>query len=345
MRSTPIGFRQPAEWLPHVACWLAWPSDGALWQDHLEPARREFVALCRAIADPDSETGACRGERLEILVPDQTNETLARVALAGLDAHFHRLSFGDIWLRDTAPIFVTDGAGARAATGFAFNGWGGRYVLAGDETVARAIARQAGLPLRTFPFVFEGGSLEVDGTGTGLTTRQCLLNPNRNPAMTQAEIEAGLAESLGITKLLWLDDGLLNDHTDGHIDTVARFIAPATVLCMEARSDDDPNRAVLAAIARDLSTMSDAEGRPLLVVVIPSPGRVLDDEGEVMPASYVNFYIGNRTVVVPTYGTPFDREAVAAIAHCFPERRTVGLPARAILGGGGAFHCITQQQP
>jgi agmatine deiminase len=158
-------------------------------------------------------------------------------------------------------------------------------------------------------------------------------------------LERALRNALGATQVLWLGDGLLNDHTDGHIDTVARFLSPGVVVCMRPSGSDDPNREVLAAIARDLSSMRDAAGRRLEVVRVPSPGSVRDAEGRVMPASYVNFYLGNRAVVVPTYGTPWDDQAVEEIAALFPGRRTVGVPALAILAGGGAFHCITQQQP
>jgi len=252
---------------------------------------------------------------------------------------------GDIWLRDTAPIFVKDEQGALRAACFGFNGWGRKYLLPGDDRVAGRVAARSGLPRTDHAWVLEGGSVEVDGEGTLLTTRQCLLNPNRNPGLDTAEIEAALADGLGAEKVLWLDEGLINDHTDGHIDTLARFAAPGVVVCMEARDGADPNAAVLDRLATDLATMTDARGRTLQVVRIPSPGLVLDGEGEVMPASYVNFYIGNRSVVVPTYGTAYDEAAVDALAPLFPGRRVVGRSARAILSGGGAFHCITQQQP
>lgn len=335
--------KQPAEWSPHSACWLAWPSDSSLWKENLPAAQAEFTALCQAIADVDPETGIARGEILNILAPDQEREDIARVALAGLQVAFHHIAFGDIWLRDIAPIFVQE-VGKIIAACFGFNGWGGKYVLDHDVEVATAIAKATGLAARHCNWILEGGSIEVDGEGTCLTTRQCLLNPNRNPELSQADIEVRLLKDLGAKKVLWLNSGLLNDHTDGHIDTLARFVAPGVVLCMEARDPKDPNREVLAQIAADLKHFTDAQGRELQVVQVPSPGLVLDAEGEVMPASYVNFYIGNRVVVVPTYGTPWDAEAVAAIGHYFPGRRTVGLSARAILAGGGAFHCITQQQ-
>jgi agmatine deiminase len=259
---------------------------------------------------------------------------------------YHRVPFGDIWLRDTAPIFLSGPRGETAAARFAFNGWGGKYVLDHDDEVAERIARRVDVNRRfTMPFVLEGGAVEVDGEGTVLTTRQCLLNPNRNPSMDEPQIARVVADALGAEKVLWLGDGLLNDHTDGHVDTVARFVAPGRVVAMEPRTDDDPNRDALRALLADLGSLVDARGRRLDVATVPSPGRVLDGDGRVMPASYVNFYLANAAVVVPTYGSPFDAEAVERIGALFPGRRAVGVDARAILSGGGAFHCITQQQP
>jgi len=331
---------QPAEWDRHSACWLAWPSHGHLWQENLAPAQAEFAALGLAMAEDG-------GEALDLLVQDAAAEAQARAALAPVlgQVRFHHVPVGDIWLRDTAPIFVKDGAGALRAACFHFNGWGGKYLLPGDDQVADRVASLSGLPRREHDWILEGGSVEVDGEGTVLTTRQCLLNPNRNPGLSQAAIEAALREGLGAEKVLWLDEGLINDHTDGHIDTLARFVAPGVVVCMEAAETADPNAATLDRLARDLAAFTDARGRRLQVVRIPSPGEVRDEDGELMPASFVNFYIGNRTVVVPTYGTAQDQAAVAALAPLFPGRRVVGRSARAILSGGGAFHCITQQQP
>ena len=331
---------QPAEWERHSACWLAWPSHGHLWQEHLAPAQAEFAALCVAIA----ENG---GEALELLVLDDVAEAQARRALAPVieKVRFHHVPVGDIWLRDTAPIFVRDGAGSLAAACFCFNGWGGKYLLPGDDQVAGRVAALSGRPRLNHDWVLEGGSVEVDGEGTVLTTRQCLLNPNRNPGLDQADLEAALRRDLGADKVLWLDEGLINDHTDGHIDTLVRFVAPGVVVCMKASDPADPNSATLDRLASDLAVFTDAKGRRLQVVRIPSPGVLKDEDGELMPASFVNFYIGNRSVVVPTYGTPQDEAAVAALAPLFPGRRVLGRSARAILSGGGAFHCITQQQP
>jgi agmatine deiminase len=331
---------QPAEWDRHSACWLAWPSHGHLWQSNLAPAQVEVAALGVAIAEGG-------GEALDLLVQDAAAEAEARAALGPVlgQVRFHRVPVGDIWLRDTAPIFVKDAARALHSACFRFNGWGGKYVLPDDDQVSARVAALSGLPRRRHDWILEGGSVEVDGEGTVLTTRQCLLNPNRNPGMDQAAIETALREGLGAEKVLWLDEGLINDHTDGHIDTLARFVAPGVVVCMRASDPADPNAATLERLAADLAAMTDARGRRLQVVRIPSPGALKNEDGELMPASYVNFYIGNRSVLVPIYGTPHDDDAVAALTPLFPGRRVVGRSARAILSGGGAFHCITQQQP
>ena len=344
LHPVPPGYVAPAEWAPHRACWLAWPSDASLWRENLKPAQASFVELCRAIADVDPKTEKPRGEALEVLVPTPEDADAATRALAGLNARLHLIPFGDIWLRDTAPIFLV-GPEGRATVRFAFNGWGGRYVLDHDDEVATAIAHRAQLPEFGYPWVLEGGSVEVDGEGTVLTTRQCLLNPNRNPGANEKQVEEWLKSALGAKRVLWLDEGLRNDHTDGHIDTLARFVRPGAVVCMQASSRQDPNADVLEEIARALEGMHDARGRKLEVLRIPSPGLIQDDEGRVMPASYVNYYLGNRAVVVPGYGSPADAAAVAALGKLFPHRRTAGVPARAILSGGGAFHCITQQEP
>ena len=282
-----------------------------------------------AYANAAAETG----QEVRLVVHDGANEARAR-ELVTASVLFERHPYGDIWLRDTGPLALFDGSARRFARKFRFNGWGGKYVLPHDTEVSAAVARAAGIEASAMPWVLEGGSIEVDGQGTCLTTEQCLLNPNRNPGMTREQLEHGLAEALGVSKVLWLEDGLLNDHTDGHIDTIARFVAPGKVVCMEAAGKSDPNHDVMAQIARDLSAMTDALGQKLAVARIPSPGAVLDDDGRVMPASYLNFYIANTTVVVPTYGSPADRVAVEALEAYFPHRKVVGLSAKACCGHG-----------
>ena len=319
--------RQPAEWMPHKATWTAFPSHAELWEDDLAPAQAEVAAMVRAIAS---------GERVELLVANDTALATAREMLAGADVGFHLYNFGDIWLRDTGPLFMTSPVG-QAAASFRFNGWGGKYDLPGDDGVAAFVAHAAGIPLAPHGWVLEGGAIDVDGSGLAVTTEQCLLNPNRNPRMDMTEIESHLRRDLGIEDVLWLGDGLANDHTDGHVDNLARFVAPRT-LALPEPTRDDPNRAVLID-ARDR-----ARDFGLELVMIPSAGRV-ERDGELVPASHMNFYIANSVVVVPTYGVASDDAAVAAIAACFPTRRTIGLRADHILTGGGSFHCITQQQP
>lgn len=340
MSSTPRteGFTQPAEWAPHEAVWLAWPSAADLWEDNLRPAQAEFQKLCEGIRLGSNP------EQLEILVPDDESEADARKALEPLGARFHRVPFGDIWLRDTAPIWLARGS-ELASVRYGFNGWGGKYLLEHDDQVSTRIQAIDGRRSFVSSVVMEGGALEVDGEGTVLTTRQCLLNPNRNPSLDEKALEQVLIDTLGVEKVIWLDDGLLNDHTDGHIDTIARYVAPGVVCCMAPAGSDDPNAKVLDDIARSLSKAVDARGRKLEVVRVPSPGLLLNDDDEVMPASHVNFYIANHSVVVPTYGTPSAEAAVEAIGRLFPGRTTVGASATAILSGGGAFHCITQQVP
>jgi agmatine deiminase len=347
----PAAWRWPAEWEPHAACWLAWPAHPEEWLGDVEAPRRSVAALAAAIADVDPATGQARGERIEMLVRDDECEASARELLAGVPATLHRMPYGDIWLRDTGPIFVQPTAGEQGAwhgalaACFRCNGWGGKYDFPDDHEVAGRIAGRTGVPARHFDFVFEGGALDGDGQGTALTTRQCVLNGNRNPALDQAAIEAHLAEALGISRLIWLDRGLLYDHTDGHIDNVARFVAPGTVVCMRAHDPGDPQREILDDIVRALRTARDAAGRALTVVEIPSPGRVHDARGDIVPASYMNFYLGNSAVVVPVYGTRYDHAAVDALAAVFPGRRVIGLDAHAVLVGGGAFHCISREQP
>ncbi|MCD8481281.1 MAG: agmatine deiminase family protein [Verrucomicrobia bacterium] len=338
--------QQPGEWEPHAAVWTAWPSDASLWLENLSGARREVAALCQLIADLDPNLNQARGEAVHVLACGDEAVASAREALAASHAVVHEARFGDIWLRDTAPIFVRETASPRiVAVGFDFNGWGGKYVLDFDDTVARQVARLAGTDLWAHNWVLEGGSIDADGLGTALTTSQCLLHPNRNPSLSKEEIAANLRSHLGIEHIIWLGDGLINDHTDGHIDNIARFVAPGKVVCMHPSGKDDPNAAIYRKISSQLRTERDADGRPLEVIEIPSPGKVLDDEGKIIPASHMNFYIANTTVAVPVYGTPYDQQAVEALQLVFPDRKVVGLPANNILTGGGSFHCITQQQP
>jgi agmatine deiminase len=326
-------FKMPAEWTSHEAVWTAWPHDPEQWLEGLEAPRRALMAMVAAIVDGG------RGERVDLLVRDAGDEAAARRLLGAASEHVrcHHASYGDVWLRDTGPIFVV-GPNEVAAARFGFDGWGGKYVMPGDVEVAARVLAWTGVRGAAFDFVLEGGAIEVDGAGALLTTRQCLLGGGRNPGLDQAALEARLRWALGVERVVWLDQGLRNDHTDGHVDTLARFVAPGVVACMEPTSDD-PNRVALDAIRADLRAAG------FEVVTVPSPGTVVDAAGTLLPASYMNFYIANTAVVIPTYDVANDAAAVRAIGALFPTRRALGLPGKAVVVGGGAFHCCTQQQP
>jgi agmatine deiminase len=331
------GLHPPAEWTPHAAVWTAWPADEILWTDDLQHAQAEVAAMIRALSRPGPD--GRKGDRVKLLVHGPEALLSAEKAVGDI-CEIVAARYGDIWLRDTGPIFSANDR----CNLFRFNGWGGKYMLDHDDEVGGFVADKAGAEAVRHDKVLEGGALDWEGEGTVLTTRECLLNPNRNPGMTEAKTEALLRETLGMVRVIWIERGLMNDHTDGHIDNIARFVAPGVVVC-QSPSGDDPNAERLEEIAASLKGQRDARGRMLQVVRIPSPGPVEDDEGEIVPASHMNFLIGNSTVVVPAYGTPSARAAVEALQPFFPGRSVVGLPARHILTGGGAFHCITQQQP
>ena len=316
------------EWTPHEAVWIGFPSATDLWLEDLAPAQAEVAAFAAAVhADG-------QGEAVWLVAADEDAAAEARRL-----APFAKVivqPFGDIWVRDTAAIIVGSGK-ERRGVDFRFNGWGGKYELPGDDTIGARLCEDAGLPCATSDWILEGGAIDGDGSGIFITTEQCLLNPNRNPSFDKQEVEERLMRDLGATRVVWLGDGLINDHTDGHVDNLARFVAPGRVAIPEATADD-PN-ATAYADAAELLLDADLE-----VVAIPSPGMV-ERDGEIIPASYMNFYIGNAAVVVPLYGAPNDGAAVEAIQELFPDHKVVGLRADHVLTGGGSFHCISQQVP
>ena len=316
------------EWAPHDAVWIGFPSDPELWLGDLREAEREVAAFAEAV-----HAGG-KGERVRLVAAHDGAAGSARRLAPFADIIVE--PFGDIWLRDTGPIVLGSGT-RRRAQGFGFNGWGGKYDLAGDQDIGERLATTAKLPFAKADWVLEGGAIDHDGTGTVVTTEQCLLNPNRHN-LTRAEVEDRLRRDLGFERVIWLGSGLLNDHTDGHVDNLARFVAPR-VVALPVPAADDPN----AAIYEDARQRLQSAG--LEIVAIPSPGRITDEDGEIIPASYMNFYIGNAAVVVPQYGAANDDAAVAAIQALFPGRVAIGLRADHILTGGGSFHCISQQVP
>ncbi len=319
----------PPEWAPHEAVWIGFPSDPELWLADLKAAEREVAAFAAAV-----HSGG-KGEQVWLVAAHEDAANVARDL-----APFAKVivePFGDIWLRDTGPIVLGTG-NRRSAAGFGFNGWGGKYELPGDEDIGERLAAAAGVPFSKVEWVLEGGAIDQDGSGTVLTTEQCLLNPNRNPGLAREDIEQLLERDLGFERVIWLGEGLANDHTDGHIDNLARFIAPGRV-AIPSPARDDPNDAVYRDAARRLRAAR------LDLVTLPSPGRLENAEGDLIPASYMNFYIGNAVVVVPQYGAANDKGAVTVVQALFPDRKAVGLRADHILTGGGSFHCISQQIP
>ncbi len=321
--------RQPPEWAEHDWVWIGFPSHSELWEDDLDEARREVADFARAV----HSGGAGEDVRLIAADPESARTAAAMAPFATIVEQ----PVGDIWLRDTGPLIVTEGA-TRCGRSFRFNGWGGKYELAGDETIGLRLADWAGIEADRRAWILEGGAIDVDGTGLAVTTEQCLLNPNRNTGLSRDEVEQRLLADLGIDRLLWLGEGLLNDHTDGHVDNLARFVSKGRIAIPVPAGDDDPNQGVY----RDARARAEAFG--LAVVGLPSPGLVLRD-GEIIPASYMNFYIGNAAIVVPLYGAVNDHEAVESIGALFPGRTAIGIRADHVLTGGGSFHCISQQVP
>jgi agmatine deiminase len=316
------------EWAPHEAVWIGFPSDPQLWLADLKLAEREVAAFAEAV-----HAGG-RGEQVWLVAAhDGAAESARRLAPF---AEVIVEPFGDIWLRDTGPVVLGTGR-ERVALGFGFNGWGGKYELEGDQDIGERLTRRASLPFSRADWILEGGAIEGDGSGTVLTTEQCLLNSNRN-APSREETEQRLLDDLGFERVVWFGSGLMNDHTDGHVDNLARFVAPGRVAIPTA-AKDDPNEAVYKNAVRRLG---DAH---LDIVTLPSPGRITDEDGDVMPASYMNFYVGNAVVVVPQYGAPNDQAAVDVVQALFPDHIAIGLRADHILTGGGSFHCISQQVP
>ena len=319
----------PPEWHPQDWIWIGFPHDPVEWPGFLSRAQEQIAAFANAVAES--------GQQVRLIVRDEANRARA-AALCSAAVRLEVRRYGDVWLRDTGPL-VVQRDGQRLGQRFGFNGWGGKYLMDGDQEIGAELAESAGLPVATADWILEGGALDCDGTGLVATTEQCLLNPNRNPALSRADLEGRLARDLGFDKVLWLGEGLINDHTDGHVDNLARFVAPGVLAVPRVSGADDANAAIYAdARAR-------AEEFGLKVAEVPSPGRVESEGGRIEPASYMNFAVTSKLVVVPTYGTKHDDDGVAAIQALFPDREVVGVLADAVLAGGGSFHCASQQMP
>ncbi|MFV0645383.1 MAG: agmatine deiminase family protein [Sphingomonadaceae bacterium] len=321
----------PPEWAPQDWIWIGFPHDAEEWPFCLDRARKQIAAFASAVAES--------GQSVRLIVRDEANVALAR-KLCSARVTIQIFPFGDIWLRDTGPLVLQDihDPTHQEALRCRFNGWGGKYLMEGDQQIGALLAKDAGLQIRRSDWILEGGAIDGDGTGLVVTTEQCLLNPNRNPDLSRADIEKRMARDLGFDRILWLGDGLVNDHTDGHVDNLARFVAPGTLALPRAQGSDDPNAAIYADALRRAAAFG------LKICDIPSPGRI-ERNGMIEPASYANFVITSRLVVVPTFGVAADSEAVETLAALFPDRDVIGLRADAVLAGGGGFHCASQQMP
>ena len=338
-----LGYRMPAEWAPHAATWLAWPHNEETWPGRLPQVRDIFLDMIEALH---------RHETVHLLVNDAaTAEQVGqRMRGRGFDVgaiNLHEVPTADTWLRDSGPIFLTgtDPRQPLAASAWRFNAWGGKYAdLQADAGLSKRIAACLGVPCFEIGSVLEGGSVDVNGSGACLTTEQCLLHPNRNPGLQRADIERHLGDALGVNHVIWLGGGIAGDDTDGHVDDVARFVGPSTVVCAVEADPQDANFASLQDNFRRLQTATDDRGRPLEVVPLPMPGYV-GPPHERLPASYANFYVANGVVLVPTYGHANDGRALGVLQDLFAGRRVVGVPCEPLVWGFGAIHCVTQQQP
>ncbi len=335
-----LGYRMPAEWEPHDAVWLSWPHDRETFPD-LAGAERAYVKIIAALQGSETVNLLVTDEKMQVRVKAMLEEE--GVDTGGI--RFHVADYADVWFRDYGPTFVVNRkAGSLAMVNWTFNAWGEKYPeLLEDTGIPLVMNREMGLPLFTPGIVLEGGSIEVNGCGTVITTEACLLNPNRNPHLTREDIEAYLEGYLGAGHVIWLKRGIAGDDTDGHIDDIARFVNPTTVLCAVEENEDDENYAALQENYEILRASTDQDGNPLTVIPLPMPGKVGGTER--LPASYANFYIGNTVVLVPVFGHPNDRVAMTRIRQAFPGRKVVGIDCTAMVAGSGAIHCISQQQP
>jgi agmatine deiminase len=335
----------PAEWEPHEATWLCWPHNPETWPGCLEAAQAEYTELVAALA---------RFERSEILVQSVEHEAEVRARLdrAGVrGARLHVMPTDDSWMRDIGPTFVHEHAGPGApprllALDWIFNAWGGKYTpWDRDDAVASSVARIAGVPSERSALTLEGGALEVDGTGTLISTRSSVLDPRRNPELSREQIELELQAQLGVREILWVDGALPGDDTDGHVDQLVRFVAPGRVVCTLASDPALPSAAALEALRKQLGSARDARGRNLEVVDLPLPRPIATPEG-ILPASPMNFLIVNGGVLVPVFGAPeSDDVALQRFAQLFPGRQIVPIPSRNLARGLGSVHCLSQQQP
>jgi agmatine deiminase len=327
-------YRMPAEWEPHEATWLNWPHNQNSWPGNFEPIPIVYVQLIEELV---------KSERVFINVNDDAAENTVRRLLEknhiSLDQiTFHRIPSNDAWIRDCGAIFVKQGK-KLIATNWKYNAWGEKYPPWDlDNAIPEKMAEKLSIECTSIHMVLEGGSIDVNGSGTLLTTEQCLLNKNRNPQMEKRSIEEKVKTYLGVKNIIWLKEGIVGDDTDGHIDDIARFVSHDTIVAAVEVEQNDANFEILKSNLETLNKYN------FNIIEVPMPEPVIY-EGERLPASYMNFYIANSVVVVPTFSCPQDDEALDILQSCFQDRQVIGINARELVWGLGAFHCITQQVP
>ena len=339
-----LGYHMPAEWEPHEATWLSWPHKEASWPGAFEPVPAVFAQITKNLTD---------SEFVRINVADEDFAERVRVELRNAGVNLQRVTFhfnptNDAWCRDHGPIYVTrtiNGKRERAINDWGFNAWGGKYLPANlDDVVPTRIAHEFNEKLFKPDIVMEGGSIDVNGKGTLLTTEACLLNPNRNPHLNQAQIEQYLRDYLGVTNILWLGDGIVGDDTDGHVDDLTRFTSHDTIVTVLEDDPADENYQLLKENYERLLKMKDQDDNPFRVVTMPMPGeRYMEDQR--LPMSYANFYIANQAVLLPTYRHKNDAKAAEILQKLFPTREVISIDCHDLIWGLGSIHCVTQQQP
>ena len=335
----------PAEWRRHSATWLTWPKDPETWPDRVPQVQNIFLQMMAALAPH---------EIVNLLVDDHETEAAvrARLAFPGADnIRFHEIPTVDSWIRDYGPNFLINGKAELAFNDWIFNAWGNKYEeLKRDDSIPARLESFLKVPRFEPGIVMEGGSIEVNGQGCVLTTEQCLLNPNRNPHLSQPEIEQYLRDYLGVEKILWLGEGIVGDDTDGHIDDLARFVAPGIIVCAVEDDPEDANYKLLQDNLLRLRLITDMNGRAFEIVTLPMPGVVggtstSERNLDRLPASYANFYIANNVVLAPVFGHTNDARALETLQRLFSDRRVVGINCEPLVWGMGTIHCVTQQQP
>ncbi|HLF29654.1 MAG TPA: agmatine deiminase family protein [Xanthomonadales bacterium] len=337
-------YRLPPEWMPQSAVLIAWPQATGDFSRWLSAVEDDYGAIAREISRREPLIVACQDDRHQVHV----RECLVRHGAKVANLRLVNLPYDDIWVRDTAPLTVVDGARPRLLD-FRFTGWGNKHSHAADARLAGQLAKSgvfAEADYQTLPLVLEGGSIEVDGQGSLLTTRHCLLNPNRNPELAQAEIETELKSLFGVERILWLEHGhIAGDDTDAHVDTLARFCSADTIAYTACTEPEDEHFEALAALHAQLETFRTADGRPYRLVGLPIPGAIFDEDGKRLPATYANFLVVNGAVLVPVYDDPADAVSLSRLAGCFPGREIVPVPCRGLIHQYGSLHCMSMQFP